>query len=277
MSKKSIKSIFKVNKPVIGMLHIDDLLGAPNFKSIDYLVSRAKKDIKALQDGGVDGILIENWKEDSIGEFVSPETAISFTTVVSKIAGDIKIPFGFNVLNNDYKVALTLAKLYKADFVEFDVFVDHVKSDFKYSPISSKHPFEVNVNPKNIHDYAKKIGASDIPMFVFVQPKHYLMLEKNKSIETSTKQAQKNGAAAALVTKETGTAPTLDLITRAKKAASIPVGIGSGLSIENVEEYLAVADFGVIGTALKKGNITDNPVDPKKVKTLMQKVKKNFR
>lgn len=256
------------------MLHLDDLDSLPNYKGIDHVVKRAKKDILALQGGGVDGILIENWKEDSIGEFVSSQTAKCLKEIMEKIVKDIKVPFGFNILNNDYKVALSLAKEFSADFVELDVFVDHVVSNFVHSPIASKNPFEIKLNPKDVTDYAKSIGASHIPIFVFVQPKHYTMLEKDKPIETSVSQAFAKGASAVLVTKETGTAPTIELIQRAKaEAGDRPVGIGSGFSIENAKDYLQVADFAVVGTSIKIDNETDNPVDPIRVRNLMQQVK----
>lgn len=277
MKKREIlNKIYGVEKPVIGMLHIDDLLGAPDYKGLDYLIKRAKKDIQALQGGGIDGILIENWKEDSIGEFVSQESAVCLSWVVQKIVKDIKVPFGINVLNNDYKVAFSLAKLSGASFVELDVFVDHVVSDFVHSPIASKNPFEINVNLEDIHEYAKKIGASDVPLFVFVQPKHYKLIDKGKTIEKSVTQAISSGASAVLITKATGTAPTVELIEKAKLAANgkVPVGIGSGFSSDNAIEYLSVADFAIVGTSIKIGNNADNPVDGKKVEKLMKIVKK---
>ncbi|RLI44309.1 hypothetical protein DRO64_04220 [Candidatus Bathyarchaeota archaeon] len=57
----SIQEIFQVSKPIIGMLHLPPLLGSPNYdysKTLDDLVEIALKDVKALINGGVDGILI---------------------------------------------------------------------------------------------------------------------------------------------------------------------------------------------------------------------------
>lgn len=268
-----IDKIFKIKKPVIGMLHLDYLEGK-KFQGVDYVIKQALKDIKSLQDGGIDGILIENWKEESLGEFVSNQTAKTFKSVVEKLTKYIKVPFGINVLNNDYKVAFSVAKLTGASFVELDVFVDKVKSNFVNNTSAIVNPFVIDPKPERIWAYAKSIGAENIPLFVFVQPKHYKMLEKGKSMEKSAQQAVKAGASALLVTKETGTAPTLDLIRRAKDiVGDTPVGIGSGFSAENAEEYLAVADFAIVGTSLKINNETDNSVDIEKVKELMKIVK----
>lgn len=269
----ALKTIFSVKKPIIGMLHLDHLEGK-KFKGVDYVIQKALKDIKALQDGGIDGILIENWKEDSIGEFISKETEKNFTRVVKKLAKYIHIPFGINVLNNDYKVAFKVAVMTGASFVELDVFADRVRSNFIHSPIASKHPFVINPKPNKILKFARSIDAQDIPLFVFVQPKHYTMLEKGKTIEESTKQAIKTGASAILVTKATGFAPTVDLIKRAKKVAGdIPVGIGSGFSAENAKDFLKVVDFAIVGTSIKRDEKTNNPVDINKLEKLIKIVK----
>lgn len=268
-----IEKIFKVKKPIVGMLHLDYLEGK-HFKGTSYVIKNALADIDALQKGGVDGILIENWKEESLGEFVSQKTAKNFTKVVKELAKHIHIPFGLNVLNNDYKVAFSVAKSTGASFIELDVFVDKVKSNFVNNAGAIANPFVIDPKPKEMWKFAKSIGAENIPLFVFVQPKHYTMLEKGKSIEESTKQAIKNGASAVLVTKATGFAPTIELIKRTKRAAGgTPVGIGSGFSADNAKDILPFVDFAVVGTSIKVDNVTDNPVDIEKVGNLMKKAK----
>ena len=265
----ALEKIFKVKKPIIAMLHLDYLEGN-NFKGVKFVIQKALTDIEALEDGGIDGLLIENWKEGSTGEFVSAETAKNFAEVCKELFKHIHVPFGINVLNNDYKVAFSVAKKVGASFVELDVFVDDVETDFENNLEVAKNPFQIHPDPRAITDYAKSIGVNDIPLFVFVQPKHYKMLDKEKSIQTSVKEAIKNGVSAVLVTKHTGFAPTVDLIKRAKSAAGdTPVGIGSGFSAENAKDFLEYVDFAVVGTSIKVNKETDNLVDIEKVKELM--------
>lgn len=255
------------------MLHLDYLEGE-YFKGTKFVIEKALRDIKTLQEGGIDGILIENWKEFSVGEFVSGQTAENFKEVVQKLAKFLKVPFGINVLNNDYKVAFSTAKLAGASFVEMDVFVDKVKSNFVNNTNAMETPFVIDPKPDEIWSYAKSLGAEDIPLFAFVQPKHYIMLEEEKTIECSVMEAIKAGTTAVLITKATGFAPTVDLIERAKKAAGeMPVGIGSGFNIENAKQFLQVVDFAVVGSSIKVDGATDNPVDPTRVSELMDLVK----
>jgi uncharacterized protein len=274
VNKFVFKKIFGVNKPIIGMLHLDYLLGTDEYKGVDFIVSKALKDIKALEEGGINGILIENWMEDSIGPFVTSETATSFAVITRELSKYIHVPFGINVLNNDYKTALSIAALTGASFVQLDVFVDHVKSNFVHSPVASKHPFEIKVDTKDVLNYAENVGLRDIPIFVFIQPKHYVLIDKDKPIERSATEAIEAGASGLIITKATGEAPTIDLIKRAKMVSGdIPVGIGSGFDFENARTFLEVADFAIVGTSIKVGGNTDNPVDPKKVEELMTQVK----
>lgn len=270
---KKINKIFGVQKPVIGMLHLDYLLGQEGYSGIEKVIEQAEEDLIKLEEGGIDGLLIENWREESLGAFVESKTATSMAVSAYQLSKKINCPFGINVLNNDYQVAYDIAVLTGADFIQLDVFVDQVVSDFKYNQLAKENPFQVEVDPVEVFAYAQKVGGEDIPLFAFIQPKHYQLINEDKTIEESAQQAKAAGATAVLVTKATGEAPTLELIKKAKSLVDIPVGIGSGLNMENVKEFMEVADFAVVGTALKKDGQTNNSVDLQRVKNLMLKVK----
>ena len=58
-----IEELFQVKKPIIAMLHLDPLPGDPMWKygmNMEDVVEDARKDLHALQDGGVDGIIFSN-------------------------------------------------------------------------------------------------------------------------------------------------------------------------------------------------------------------------
>ena len=55
-----MNELFGTEKPIIAMLHLDALPGDPAFRkedTMDRVVAHAREDLRALQDGGVDGIL----------------------------------------------------------------------------------------------------------------------------------------------------------------------------------------------------------------------------
>ena len=56
-----LTSMFKTEKPVIGMLHLRSLPGDPLYYpggSVPQVVEAAKHDLEALQQGGVDGVVL---------------------------------------------------------------------------------------------------------------------------------------------------------------------------------------------------------------------------
>jgi predicted TIM-barrel enzyme len=57
-----------------------------------------------------------------------------------------------------------------------------------------------------------------------------------------------------------------------KEAVKIPVIIGSGITIDNIEKYYRYADAFIIGSHFKKDGSWKNEVDSKRVKTFMEKL-----
>jgi len=269
------KKLFGVQKPIIAMLHLGALPGQPGYKNIEAVIAEAKSDVDKLQFGGVNGVLIENWWEDSDCPETKSETADAMLDVIQTLKPMITIPFGINVLNNDYRAAFRIASATGASFVELDVFTDQVRSDFSYSSQGIEHPFEIHVDTKDVARVRSEYGLMDIPLIVFIQPKHYKMLDEDKSIEASALEAIAAGADGLLITKATGVAPDVERIKRVKQhiPSSVPVGIGSGFSVENAQDFLPVADFVVVGSTTKVDGDVDNPVDLERVKKLMSVVK----
>ena len=96
-----IHDMFGADKPIIALLHLDALPGDPGFcGDMDVVLDHAARDLTALQDGGVDGILIAN-------EFSLPYQPVADIAVISamayiigKLKDRIRVPFGVNVVKN---------------------------------------------------------------------------------------------------------------------------------------------------------------------------------
>jgi len=72
--------MFGVEKPIIALLHLDALPGDPGYcGDMKTVTEHARKDLLALQDGGVDGILFAN-------EFSLPYQPVADIAVVSAMA-----------------------------------------------------------------------------------------------------------------------------------------------------------------------------------------------
>ena len=73
----------------------------------------------------------------------------------------------------------------------------------------------------------------------------------------------------------TGTPPTAADLQAVREAVggSVPVLLNTGLRRETVAELLPLADGAVVGTSLKVDGVTWNPVDPARVRALMEAVR----
>ena len=58
-----IKELYGTDKPIIAMLHLLPMPGDPNYDpagGVEKVIERARRDLHALQNGGVDAILVCN-------------------------------------------------------------------------------------------------------------------------------------------------------------------------------------------------------------------------
>ncbi|TLN00354.1 BtpA/SgcQ family protein, partial [bacterium] len=126
-----IKDIFGTHKPVIAMCHLEALPGDPTYdptKGMEWVVEQARRDMLALQSGGVDAIMFSNERSLPYLTKVEPITSISMARVVAEIAGELTIPYGVNVLW-DATASIDLAVATGASFVR-EIFTGVYASDF---------------------------------------------------------------------------------------------------------------------------------------------------
>jgi hypothetical protein len=241
--------LFKEKNPIIGSLHFSPLLGYEGFENINKILDCALLDLKSFEEGGVNGIILENNYDLPHKIKVGPETVASMTYLANEIIKKTRLPVGISVLWNDYESALSIAKICNAKFVRVPVFVDSVKTSFG----------KIIANPKKVIDFRKKIGAEDILLFTDIHVKHAKML-KEKSIEQSVNEAIKKGSDGIIITgKWTGNAPNLDDLRKARLAAgNFPILIGSGASKENIKSLLKYANSAIVSTSLKEGENVEN-------------------
>jgi membrane complex biogenesis BtpA family protein len=234
---------------LIGMIHLGHLPGQAGFRGMAPLLERALADLEALQEAGLDAALVENWEDCSPGPFAGPETAAAMATVTRALVDAAQVPVGVNVLPNDYRAAFALVASAGAAFVQVDVLVDPVETDYSHSDAP---PFEVRVDVDDLRAWRERLGATQTPLLATIHPKHYRLLEPSSSLEASAAAAQAAGADLVVVTGPlTGQPTTPERLARARAACGVPVLVGSGLTAENAPELLSACDGAIVGTALK--------------------------
>jgi membrane complex biogenesis BtpA family protein len=237
-------------KTIVGVLHLDRLLGQPGFPGLEAVTAAAVADARLLAEGGVDALLVENFRDESPGPFVGPETVACLAPVCAAVRAATPLPVGVNVLPNDHRAAFALAALFDLAFVQLDVLVDPVRTDYTYS---SAPPFEVRVDLADLARARARVGAERVPLWGTIHPKHYALLDPATTLEASAARAGAAGAQAVVVTgARTGSAPDPERLARARRAAGeLPVVVGSGLDASNAGALLAHADGAIVGTAFR--------------------------
>jgi len=262
--KNSLNKIFKKDKNIIiGAIHFPSLFGYKDFPGLDVALKNALDDLKSFEEGGADGIIIENNYDVPHKIIVDKETVDMMIYLGKEIKKNTKLPIGVSVLWNDYKSALQIAKAVDGKFIRVPVFVDDVKTDYG----------EIYGNPKDVLDYRKNIGAEEVVIFTDIHVKHAELLKKN-TIEESALEAIKFGADALIVTgKWTGHAPVVeDLVSVKNIAKEFPVLIGSGVDENNILDLFCYCNGAIISTALKEGeNMDEGP----NIKNWKQRIDKN--
>lgn len=258
------KKIFnKEQRVVIGALHFPPLLGFSEFPGFEVAQENAFKDLKAFEQGGVDAIIFENNYDIPHTEFVGPEIGASMLLLGAEIKKATTLPVGISVLWNDYKTALSIAKVLDLDFIRVPVFIDTVKTS--YGIIEGN--FEETIK------FRKQIQAEHVALFTDIHVKHAEILSAHTIVE-SAQLAIKEGSDGLIITgKWTGDAPDLGEIKEVRSVINdFPIICGSGVDSKNIHELFAYASGAIVSTSLKEGSNKQGEVN---VKGYEQRIYKN--
>ena len=261
-----LEEVFGVMKPIIGMIHLKSLPGTPGSTSLEDVLESALRDAENLVRGGVDGLLIENFFDSPFyPDKVPPHVISSMTVIAWEIKKRYDLPIGINVLRNDSEASLAIASTIGAKFIRVNVHIGCVVTD---QGIIQGRAYQTI-------RYRKFLG-SGVKIFADVNVKHGYTLYKVPLTQVS-KDAYYRGRADALILTgpETGVEANIDDLRIVREALpEAPIFVGSGVTSDNVEAMLRYADGAIIGTYFKKNGVISNPVDPMRVRKLMEIVKR---
>ena len=262
MDTAELAELFGTRSPVIGMLHLRPLPGSPDGEDLPSVRQRLLQDAQALFDGGVDGFILENFGDAPYyPNRVPPHTVGYMTLLGQEIRDAFPKPLGINVLRNDALSALAIATAVGAQFIRVNIYMGARVADEGF----------IQGEAHRVVRYRRELG-SDVSIFADVAVKHSTPLGA-MDLKDEVRDTILRGKADAIVVSgsATGSETSIDDLKRAKEAAgNVPVFAGSGVKVENVAETLAHADGIIVGTGVKSGGVTTNPVDPAKVRELLR-------
>jgi len=240
---------------LIGMIHLGPLPGSPAFEGhIEAVVDAATRDATVLADAGFGGVMIENLGDAPyFADDVPDVTVAAMTRATMAVRQVIELPVGVNVLRNDVGAAIAIAAAAGASFVRVNVLNGVMYTD--QGPLVGRAAEVMRL---------REAIAPGITVMADVFVKHAVP-PAGLTIEDATRDLAGRGGADVVVVSgaATGHTPDLERIQRVRAAAgSTPVYVGSGATIHNVSTLLAHADGCIVGTSIKQGGVTTDPVDP---------------
>ncbi|MDY4610686.1 MAG: BtpA/SgcQ family protein [Sphaerochaetaceae bacterium] len=261
-----LKEVIGTEKVIIAMCHLQAMPGDPRYdkeKGMEWVVEKAKADVLALQEGGIDAIMFSNEYSLPYLTKVKTETVASMARVIGELKGILNVPFGVNCLW-DPTASLDLAVATGAKFIR-EIFTGVYASDFGLW----------NTNCGEVIRHQHAISAEDVKLLFNIVPEAAAYLG-DRTIESIAKTTVFNCKPDALCVSGATAGVALDpeILRRAKATAGDTlIFANTGCKPDTIESLLNIADGAVVGTYFKFEGKFENAVDKERVKKFMSIVK----
>ncbi len=265
---KRMEDLFGVTKPVIGMVHLWPLPGAPGYRGygMQKIIDHALRDAESLVAGGVDGLMVENmWDLPfRVGAAVQLEAATAQAVAAAEVVKNFPLPAGINVIHNGGVVCLAVALASQARFIRVCIYTGARVWDTG----EFDHGCAAELTRKR-----KELDAEHIQFFCDVDKKHSVAFP-GIDLATHIQWTEFYGADALIVSgKMTAEAPDAAEVAEARRLAKKPILIGSGADERNITSFLQHADGVIVGSSLKHDGVMEKAVDPARVRRFMDAVR----
>lgn len=247
-------SVFEGTKPVLGMVHMLALPGAPGFDGdLNAVIDRAVQDATTLSANGVNALLVENFHDYPFyPQTVEPETVAAAAVVAREVARNTDVPLGINILRNSWKASLGIAAAVDAQFIRLNILTDAAVTDQGI----------INSEAHLVARYKKHIGAEHVLTLADLLTKHAEPLVQRPVPVIAGDMLKRGGADAIILAGDDSSMPAgIDRIQMIKDAIpDAPIVMGSGMTAEHASTYGEIADGAVFGYGSKPSSNMDLPV-----------------
>jgi membrane complex biogenesis BtpA family protein len=260
---ENFRRVFGQGKPVIGMVHLGALPGAPLYDERagpEGLVANAAKDLDALQEAGFDAVMFGNENDRPYELKVDTASTAAMAFVIGRLRHRITVPFGVNVLW-DARSSIALAAATGASFMR-EIMTGSYASDM--GPWTPDAGSAVR--------YRNRLGRHDLALLYNISAEFAWSLDRRSLADRARSAVFSSIPDAILVSGAiTGEAAALSDLEAVKQALpTTPVLANTGVKHETVSEVLRIADGCIVGSSLKVDGNTWNAVDPKRAREFMQ-------
>lgn len=257
--------MFGVKKPIIAMLHLDPLPGDPLFKHTDTMkrvVELARRDLRGLQEGGVDGILFSNEFSLPYQRNMSFVTPAAMARVIGELMADITVPYGIDCIS-DGLASIETAAAVDAKFIRGTFCGVYVGDGGLYN-----NDFSMLMRRK------AALHLDDLKMLYFINPESDRNLD-TRPLADIAKSVIFKASPAGLCISASAAGQEVDskLMNTVKEAApDVVVLCNTGCRIDTIVSKLSYSDAAVVGTTFKEDGDFHKHIDVERVRAFMDVV-----
>jgi hypothetical protein len=252
---------------IIGMIHVAALPGTPRHElGPAAILEQAVAEARLYRAAGVDAIAIENMHDiPYLNRQVGPEIVATMSLIAQAVKVESGLPCGIQILAGANREALAVALAADLDFVRAEGFVFGHIADEGW----------IDAQAGELLRYRKQIGAEAIAVCTDIKKKHssHAITADVDLVETAKAAAYFLSDALIITGTSTGAATDLAEIKAVKAAVNLPVLVGSGITLDNVADYLPICDGLIIGSWFKEDGHWSKPVSAERVRVFMEKVR----
>ena len=267
MRKTWLSDVLKTEKAAIGVIHLKAMPTDPLYdreKGMDYVVESARKDLIALQNGGIDAVIFSNEFSFPYEDEPTMEVVLGMAYVIGALKKDIKVPYGANVIKNvDDSIALNAViggKVMRGTF----------------NGAYSGNNGIMNTHPGQLLRHRHNLGLDNELKMV-----HYAIPESSAELGGRDKNTVVNGILFGNLPDAIGicganAGKKIDLEFMRQLRADHPELVlfaTTGVNYDTIEDIYSTADAAFIATTFKVDGKFENEVDETRVKRFMDKLK----
>lgn len=261
---QKFRSIFKKEKPVIGMVHVHALPGTPKHKfETSLIIDKALEEAKVYKSAGIDSIMIENmhdipYLKGGVGHEVSSLMAL----IAYLIKQETNLPIGIQILAGANKEALAVAKASAIDYIRAEGFV--------FAHTADEGIIEAQAG--ELLRYRKNIDAASVAIFTDIKKKHSShAITQDVSLLDTAEAARFFLSDGVIITgNHTGEAASVNELKTLKERLDFPVIVGSGITQDNVSGYFPICDAMIIGSYFKEQGYWENELSYERITNFME-------
>lgn len=260
-----LSDIFGISKPVIAMIHLWALPGTPvSQHSLAEIEAQVRREATIYREGGVHGIMIENMHDvPYLAGDVGPEIVAAMTRLGMAAREASGLPCGVQVLAGANRAALAVAQAAELDWIRVEGYAFAHIADEGF----------INSSAAELLRFRRMIGADHIRVWADIKKKHsaHAITADVTLGEVARAVAFMRGDALIVTGSETGAAPRATDLSDAKNETTLPVLLGSGMTTDNLQNYIRAADGFIVGSYFKAAGLWSESPDPDRIAAFMDK------